>query len=569
MAAAAVKLRQLEEYIAKGSKAVQDAFATLRTEQGDLKSKSAAGNSTAKEYTEQLAALRNEVKDLKKQKQAAEKQIATLEEALDVAREDLNGARDEVDEKDLEILKLQKQVGDARLAIKVGHPASVAKVAPPPRATSDSPLFAAASAKKQPAAPAPAPASLARAQLAAQVVAAALPAPAAAEVLRPGRKDCAYCGKVLSAPRYLICHLNYCPKAPGNAEKTPGNAEKDEQEDEGAADGNQMEFDDGDDEEVLPATEGGGEEGDDKEGDDDLFENGASTTAPATAPLTVGMKVRARWGATTGPAQNFSHFYPGRIIKVHPDNTVDIHYDDGDKELKVRPYFVQALATQSKAPAAAAPPPPPPPAARGKAPAAAAPPPPPPPAATKKRKSAEGAGPSAAAAPAPAATLLAEAPISMRKPERSSANYDEGAMYEPHLKTRRVEPEPAEQPRAPRTKPSPAKPAAAPPAPAATASGAGGSTLRALGEALNGTGTGSRTSLGGGAQKSLGESQQGGGQRVMFTVEESSQLRSLYAIYGPKWAVILKAGQFHPKRTSVSLKDRARQLGLKQEHPDD
>ena len=565
MAAAAVKLRQLEEYIAKGSKAVQDAFATLRTEQGDLKSKSAAGNSTAKEYTEQLAALRNEVKDLKKQKQAAEKQIATLEEALDVAREDLNGARDEVDEKDLEILKLQKQVGDARLAIKVGHPASVAKVAPAPRATSDSPLFAAASAKKQPAAPAPAPASLARAQLAAQVVAAALPAPAAAEVLRPGRKDCAYCGKVLSAPRYLICHLNYCPKAPGNAEKTPGNAEKDEQEDEGAADGNQMEFDDGDDEEVLPATEGGGEEGDDKEGDDDLFENGASTMAPATAPLTVGMKVRARWGATTGTAQNFSHFYPGRIIKVHPDKTVDIHYDDGDKELNVRPYFVQALATQSKAPAAAALPPPPPPAARGKAPAAAAPPPPP--AATKKRKSADSAGPSAAAAPAPAVTLLAEAPISMRKPNRSSANYDEGAMYEPHLKTRRVEPEPAEQPRAPRTKPSPAKPAADPPAPAASASGAGGSTLRALGEALNATT--SRTSLGGTAQKSLGESQQGGGQRVMFSVEESSQLRSLYAIYGPKWAVILKAGQFHPKRTSVSLKDRARQLGLKQEDPDD
>jgi len=65
--------------------------------------------------------------------------------------------------------------------------------------------------------------------------AAAAPAPAAAEVLRPGRKDCAYCGKVLSAPRYLICHLKYCQKAPGNAEE-------DEQEDEGAADGDQLDL---------------------------------------------------------------------------------------------------------------------------------------------------------------------------------------------------------------------------------------------------------------------------------------------------------------------------------------
>ena len=109
----------------------------------------------------------------------------------------------------------------------------------------------------------------------------------------------------------------------------------------------QMEFDDcGDEEEALQATEGG-----DEEEEDDLFEHGASTTAPSTAPVTaplrVGMLVRARWGASTGPVQNFVHYYPGRIIKVHPDKTVDIGYDDGDRESKVRPCFVQALATQS------------------------------------------------------------------------------------------------------------------------------------------------------------------------------------------------------------------------------
>ncbi|KOO25592.1 hypothetical protein Ctob_011861, partial [Chrysochromulina tobinii] len=108
-----------------------------------------------------------------------------------------------------------------------------------------------------------------------------------------------------------------------------------------------MEFDDcGDEEEALQATDGG-----DEEEEDDLFEHGASTTAPATAPVTaplrVGMHVRARWGASTGPVQNFVHYYPGRITKVHPDRTVDIGYDDGDRESNVRPCFVQALATQS------------------------------------------------------------------------------------------------------------------------------------------------------------------------------------------------------------------------------
>jgi hypothetical protein len=55
----------------------------------------------------------------------------------------------------------------------------------------------------------------------------------------------------------------------------------------------QMEFDDcGDEEEALQATEGG-----DEEEEDDLFEHGASTTAPATAPVTAPFQLGGDRGA--------------------------------------------------------------------------------------------------------------------------------------------------------------------------------------------------------------------------------------------------------------------------------
>jgi hypothetical protein len=53
-----------------------------------------------------------------------------------------------------------------------------------------------------------------------------------------------------------------------------------------------------------------------------------------------------------------------------------------------------------------------------------------------------------------------------------------------------------------------------------------------------------------------------GSGRVPWSPEETENLTLGFKQFGKQWAQILNAYKFHPKRTNVSLKDRARQIGL-------
>jgi hypothetical protein len=81
----------------------------------------------------------------------------------------------------------------------------------------------------------------------------------------------------------------------------------------------------------------------------------------------VGMRCRAQFGATArGPAN--CRWFPGKIALVHADGSLDIAYDDGDREQKVKPAYVKPPAAAKTAS---------PPAATTAPPAAATPPVPP------------------------------------------------------------------------------------------------------------------------------------------------------------------------------------------------
>ncbi|CAN0200822.1 unnamed protein product, partial [Discosporangium mesarthrocarpum] len=59
--------------------------------------------------------------------------------------------------------------------------------------------------------------------------------------------------------------------------------------------------------------------------------------------LEEGMKVEARY-------KGRSHYYPGRIVRIHRDGTCDIDYDDGEEEQMVEPALVRPLHSPPRSP---------------------------------------------------------------------------------------------------------------------------------------------------------------------------------------------------------------------------
>ena len=57
----------------------------------------------------------------------------------------------------------------------------------------------------------------------------------------------------------------------------------------------------------------------------------------------VGARVEARYLASSRGPSVAKHWYAGVVRAVHADGSVDVHYDDGDKEDHVKPKFVRAL----------------------------------------------------------------------------------------------------------------------------------------------------------------------------------------------------------------------------------
>ena len=75
----------------------------------------------------------------------------------------------------------------------------------------------------------------------------------------------------------------------------------------------------------------------------DLLKQDELTTTMAkyaTQELHVGQEVRARFQATKfGPAT--TSWFPGTVDALHSDGTVDIAFDDGDREARVLPIYVR------------------------------------------------------------------------------------------------------------------------------------------------------------------------------------------------------------------------------------
>jgi len=81
-------------------------------------------------------------------------------------------------------------------------------------------------------------------------------------------------------------------------------------------------------------------------------------------------------------------------------------------------------------------------------------------------------------------------------------------------------------------------------------------TLPATPDATRATAPASSGSLSALALQGRGE------KRVPFSDYETFELQRLFGVYGHDWRAILYHGDFHPKRTNVTLKDKARHLGL-------
>ena len=151
----------------------------------------------------------------------------------------------------------------------------------------------------------------------------------------------------------------------------------------------------------------------------------------------VGDRVEAKFGASTHPTRA-SKYYPGKVTKIR-DDSVDIAYDDGDKEQKVLLKFVRPQAAAAKAAA--------------KAPAAAEEP-------TKKRDRPKRGIVEASAAAAAAAV---EAPAQQKKRKVASASPAESAAEAPAQKKRKVAAATAPAQAAAAKKPSPPMASASPP----------------------------------------------------------------------------------------------------------
>ena len=62
------------------------------------------------------------------------------------------------------------------------------------------------------------------------------------------------------------------------------------------------------------------------------------------ARIEVGARIKGRWQALKGGLT----WFPGSILKVNGDETVDVQYDDGDQEQSVDLRFIQLLSQKPK-----------------------------------------------------------------------------------------------------------------------------------------------------------------------------------------------------------------------------
>ncbi len=87
-----------------------------------------------------------------------------------------------------------------------------------------------------------------------------------------------------------------------------------------------------------------GHSGVDAAEDEDMPLRGRKTNK-GSAAFVVGMRVQGQYLASTYGARTMRVWYDGSIAAIHADGRVDIDYDDGDKEARVKPAYVRRPLT--------------------------------------------------------------------------------------------------------------------------------------------------------------------------------------------------------------------------------
>ena len=63
--------------------------------------------------------------------------------------------------------------------------------------------------------------------------------------------------------------------------------------------------------------------------------------SPPAPPNAVGARVKARYLASSKPLWQAQKWYGGVVTAAHDDGTVDVAYEDGDREERVLPQYVR------------------------------------------------------------------------------------------------------------------------------------------------------------------------------------------------------------------------------------